>query len=241
MAPSAWRGPGAAQVRRARSLTFRRPLPAPQGAAGGVLAANALLSLSAFGLVGLLGRAARLKTLLVAVPLVALAASLALWRLSALSAVSADGEVGRVARGALLVIALVSAAAPIVPLALVPANAEPSRLGRGYGIVESVFEGAEASLSLLLGLCRSAGGFPLALLLLSGSFGLAALVGVPLARIAREQPADPRVRASPTECWPRLRRVRFSDGGGGGGADAAGPAETRGQSEGDYVKLRADV
>ena len=75
-------------------MTFRRPLPAPQGAAGSVLAANALLSLSAFGLVGLLGRAARLKTLLVAAPLLALAASLALWRLSALSAVSADGEVG---------------------------------------------------------------------------------------------------------------------------------------------------
>ena len=130
-------------------MTFRRPLPAPQGAAGSVLATNALLSLSAFGLVGLLGRAARLKTLLVAAPLLALAASLALWLLSALSAVSADGEVGRVARGALLVIALVSAAAPIVPLALVPANAEPSQLGRGYGIVESVFEGAEASLSLL--------------------------------------------------------------------------------------------
>ena len=40
---------------------------------------------------------------------------------------------------------------------------------------------------MLLGFCRSRGGFSAALLLLSGSFGLAALVGLPLLFVAREQ------------------------------------------------------
>ena len=40
---------------------------------------------------------------------------------------------------------------------------------------------------MLLGLCRSRGGFSAALLLLSGSFGLAAPVGLPLLWVAREQ------------------------------------------------------
>lgn len=90
-------------------------------------------------------------------------------------------------RSALLVMAFVGAAAPIVPLAMVPANVEAEDLGRGYGIVESVFEASEVSLSVLLGVCRALGGFSLALLLLVGSFGLAVLVGLPLLRGAREE------------------------------------------------------
>ena len=69
---------------------------------------------------------------------------------------------------------------------MVPANVDPVQIGRGYGIVESLFEVAEASLSVLLGLCRAQGGFSAALLLLSGSFGLATLVGLPLLYVARE-------------------------------------------------------
>jgi len=145
-----------------------------------------------------------------------------------------------------------------VPLAMVPANVDPAEIGRGYGIVESLFEVAEVSLSVLLGFCRSRGGFSAALLLLSGSFGFAALVGLPLLWVAREQ------RIYGNGLPERLHRLTACGKGCGGiftiqtlygiidsgrealhtcfgkraGSDALVPSEERGGAQnGDYAKL----
>jgi hypothetical protein len=91
-------------------------------------------------------------------------------------------------RAALLGVALVAAASPVVPLALVPANTGDH--GLGYGVLESIFEGSEIILSLLIGVCRSAGGFSATLILLIGAFAGALLVGARLVTRLREQVLD---------------------------------------------------
>lgn len=219
----------------------------PLIAAGDVLAANSFLSLGAFLLVGLLGRTGRLKVLLIAAPLVALAASLSLWLGTRSADEAGEADVGVALRTALLLMAFVGAAAPIVPLAMVPANVEHAELGRGYGIVESVFEASEVSLSVLLGVCRSVGGFSLALLLLTGSFGLAVLVGLPLTRGARERPlaedgllelsvrkAGQAARASLERGRAALKLSRTDEAGSP--QPSTGSEELSGQN-GDYFKL----
>ena len=90
-----------------------------------------------------------IQTLLLSAPLLALAASLALWLdlfgvgLPILSLADLAGGRGIVLRAALLALAFGGTAAPIVPLAMVPANVDPVEIGRGYGIVESLFEVAQ--------------------------------------------------------------------------------------------------
>lgn len=91
-------------------------------------------------------------------------------------------------RAALLGVALVAAASPVVPLALVPANTGDH--GLGYGVLESIFEGAEIIMSLLIGVCRAAGGFGAVLMLIIGTFAGAFLVGLRLVTKLREQVLD---------------------------------------------------
>ena len=64
-----------------------------------------------------------------------------------------------------------------------------TRLSQCSAVPCQVFECFEVSLSVLLGVCRSGGGFQQALLLLIGGFALALLVGFPLLRGSREEPA----------------------------------------------------
>ena len=99
---------------------------------------------------------------------------------------SKRSDSGSVAAGAqLLTLSIMEISAPIIPLAMLPANAG-ELLGAAYGAVEAMFIVFQMCIKLLLGFVRSASGFSGALALMSGGFVAALLVSLPLIAQAAE-------------------------------------------------------
>ena len=143
--------------------------------AGAFFASTDALALGLLPLLYGFGRVGGTRPLLALCPLVSLAAAAALLG----APVGVGGAVSgsaRIALGALSVVELVS---PILPLALMPANAD-ARLGAAYGLMEVLLVATQVALTLFLGVVRTTSGFAGALALVSGGFAAAAAVLVPL-------------------------------------------------------------
>ena len=143
--------------------------------AGAFFASTDALALGLLPLLYGFGRVGGTRPLLALCPLVSLAAAATLLG----APVGVGGAVSgsaRIALGALSVVELVS---PILPLALMPANAD-ARLGAAYGLMEVLLVATQVALTLFLGVVRTTSGFAGALALVSGGFAAAAAVLVPL-------------------------------------------------------------
>ena len=159
--------------------------------AGAFFASTDALALGLLPLLYGFGRVGGTRPLLALCPLVSLAAAAALLG----APVGVGGAVSgsaRIALGALSVVELVS---PILPLALMPANAD-ARLGAAYGLMEVLLVATQVALTLFLGVVRTTSGFAGALALVSGGFAAAAAVLVPLLARAHDVSDGPRRQPS---------------------------------------------
>mmetsp|Transcript_32021 Transcript_32021/g.83807 ORF Transcript_32021/g.83807 Transcript_32021/m.83807 type:complete len:396 (-) Transcript_32021:879-2066(-) len=124
----------------------------------------------------LLTRRTGLKPMLSLLPLLTIAAMLCLLFTSG-SGVAVDA--------ALLTISIIEVFAPIIPLALLPANAR--KLGAAYGAIEVMMITLQMMIVLLLGIVRTESGYTGAFLLLTGSCAAAVVVSLPLALHSKDQ------------------------------------------------------
>ena len=135
------------------------------------------------------------KPMLFAAPLMALVASLLL------ASTFHDGDAlhfGLRESLAVLTMSIAQVSSPIVPNALMPGNTR--RLGRAYGVTESIFILVQMGLALLVGASRSAAGYRGALTLISG--GLLCALGLSAVLAPRVNEVD-TVRSS--RLWPWRR------------------------------------
>jgi hypothetical protein len=86
-----------------------------------------------------------------------------------------DGD-GVFVREAFVILAVLEVALPILPLALLPANAK--KLGVAYAVNEIMFITIQMAIVLLLGLSRDESGYPAALCVVMASFAGVAVVSL---------------------------------------------------------------
>jgi len=146
--------------------------------AGSLFAVNDGVAILLLPCLALASRLTGLKPLLALLPLIAIGATLCL-------IVDDDGgDDSPTVRTALLLLSVVEVFAPVIPLALLPANAK--KLGAAYGAIEVIFITVQMATLFALGWARTVGGYPAALGLLVGGYASVVCVALPVIAHTRE-------------------------------------------------------
>lgn len=127
-------------------------------------------------LIALLCRVTGLKPMLSITPLLAIAATLTL------QLMPGDGVDVRMA---IFVLSVLEVLAPIIPLALLPANAR--KLGAAYGAIEVMFITIQMAIVCLLGVARTVSGYSGALGLIIGGFASVMIISLPVTMVRRRE------------------------------------------------------
>lgn len=158
--------------------------------AGSRVAANDVISAALLPILVFPVQRSGLRPLLIAAPIVSAAATMTLASTASADSIAGDGQVSVPTAAATFTLSLMEIGAPVVPLAMLPANSQ-LHLGSSYAIVEMLLVLFQIGSTLLFGVLRVAddGGFEGALWLFGAGFGLALAVSIPLVGIAEEPPS----------------------------------------------------
>lgn len=144
--------------------------------AGAMFATYDTIGIVLLPAIALLCRCTGLKPMLAVVPIVTIIATLVL-------ALSKGDDLA--ARSSLLVMSVMEVYVPIIPLAMLPANAG-SGLGRAFGAIEVMFISTQMAVVFVLGVARTAGGYPGAFVVMAVGFVSALTVSLPAIIYSRD-------------------------------------------------------
>ena len=150
-------------------------------AAGSLFAVNDGIGLALLPLTAMLcRRTAGLKWMLTMVPIATFGATLVLL-CATLDVPYMDGVPPR---ASILLLSITEAFVPIIPLALLPANA--SSLGTAFGAIEVVFIVTQMAINLLVGVARTISGYSGAFAVMAASFAATIFVSLPVIMHSRD-------------------------------------------------------
>ena len=149
-------------------IKFMQSRGLPLTEAGALFAANDGIGITLLPLMAILCRLVGLKPMLAILPVVMSGATIALFSRGT------DLPVG----AALLVLSVMEVFVPIVPLAILPANASRG-LGAAFGVIEVMFITTQMAVVFVLGIARTASGYPGAFGVMIGFFTAALAVSLP--------------------------------------------------------------
>ena len=149
-------------------IKFMQSRGLPLTEAGALFAEYDGIGIAMLPLIAILCRLVGLKPMLAIVPVVTIGATIALFY--------RGSEV--LERGALLLLSVMEVFVPIIPLAILPANASRG-LGAAFGVVEVMFITIQTAVVFVLGIARTASGYPGAFVVMIGFFAAALAASLP--------------------------------------------------------------